>query len=93
MFDVIDNLSIIGAVVVFILLMKYLPWEKARSAASGDSVQAPYGFSPAGSRLDEDEDFLKPRFVSKDDINPSTGLPMLGGVAGKDLAGKRYGES
>ena len=92
MFDVPDILLFIGAAVAFILLMKYLPWEKARSGSGADAPRAPYGFSPAGMRQDEDEDILTPGFVSKEDINPATGLPMVGGIGGRDLAGKRYGE-
>jgi len=44
---------------------------------------------------DEMDDFIKPfrhdSFNDLSEINPATGLPMIGGIAGIDVAGNPYG--
>jgi hypothetical protein len=88
----LDNLLLSGAAVAFIVLMDYLPWERARSGSRADGVRAPSGLWPAGSGLDEEENIPTHGFTFREDFNPATGLPMVGGFCGRDLAAKRCGE-
>lgn len=64
-------------------------WENEHSA-SDSSVNHTSIFEPMGSTLGSDSDDDMFRHVSQIEINPATGLPMVGGV---DVAGNPYGTS